>query len=366
MGRPGRIRTKEGQRVARHTVDDVRDHLLLATKVELSTIPPYLFAMYSIRDQESDAARLIASVVVEEMLHVCLVTNLLLAIGGEPDFGPNTMSTYPSLMAHHTPDLMLTLERCTPDLVRDTFMVIESPRAPMAPPEDDFYETLGQFYAALEGAIEKLGSSAQLFDRPQRHRQLADPSFYSPVKFDVEDSGGLMLIDSVETAERALEIIIDQGEGLSDHLWAAPAHQELTHYHKFKQISDGETPIGETWPVMANPSTVAFPESVRDLSNAFNALYGLTFLTMSDLFSGQHDQAERIGRLYTLMSGCLAPVARRLVQIPLGDGQHACPTFEWYRFTEDPWQETAGILERLGRSEPEMAKVAASVRSFCA
>lgn len=351
--------------MAKHTVEDVRAHLLLATKVELSTIPPYLFAMYSIKDQESDSARLIASVVVEEMLHVCLVTNLLLSIGGEPDFGAEMMSSYPGLMAHHTPDLMLTLARCTPELVRDTFMVIESPRAPLAPPEDDVYETLGQFYAALENAVEELDSSTTVFDNPQRHRQLADPSFYSPVKFDAEDSGGLMLIDSRETADRALEIIIDQGEGLSDHLWADPEHKELTHYHKFEQIADGLTPIGETWPVMTNPTTAAFPEPVGDLSDAFNALYGLTFATMDDLFSGEHDQTERIGRLYTLMLDCLAPVARTLVRTPIGDGLHACPTFESYRFAGDPWEETAAILESVTTSDNELAGVAERARSFC-
>jgi hypothetical protein len=350
--------------MAPQTVEDVRRHLLLATKVELSTIPPYLFAMYSIKDQESDAARLIASVVVEEMLHACLATNLLLAVGGEPDFGPDTIPSYPSLMAHHTPDLLLSLVRCTPELIRGAFMEIESPRAPGAPPEDDEYETLGQFYAALENAITNLDPSAQAFAEPQAHRQLADPSFYSPVKFDAEDSGGLMLIDSPATADHALEIIIDQGEGLSDHLWADPAHQELTHFHKFKQIADGASPIGHVWPVMSDPSTTAFPEFVRPLSNAFNALYSLIYITMGDLFSGKHDQGERIGRLYTLMSGVLPHVARQLVQTPVGDGQNACPTFEVYRFTSDPWSQAADLMEATAAAHPDLVGPAASVRGL--
>jgi hypothetical protein len=350
--------------MAHRKVEGLRDHLLLATKVELSTIPPYLFAMYSIKDQEADAARLIASVVVEEMLHACLVTNLLLAIGGEPDFGPNTIPSYPSLMAHHRPDLLLSLARCTPELVHDTFMAVESPRAPEAPPEDDNYETLGQFYAALENAIADLDPSTQVFDEPQANRQLADPSFYAPVKFDAEDSGGLMLVDSRAAADRALEIIIDQGEGLSDNLWADPAHQELTHYHKFKQIAEGVTPIGPTWPVMSDPSTASFPESVRPLSDTFNALYGLVYVTMGDIFSGEHDQGERVGRLYMVMSAALAPVARLLVQIPIGDDQNACPTFEAYRFNEDPWEQTAKMMEALATDHPELADAAASVGAF--
>jgi hypothetical protein len=346
------------------TVEDVREHLKLATKVELSTIPPYLFAMYSIKDQESDAARLIASVVVEEMLHACLVTNLLLAVGGEPDFGYQTIPTYPDLMAHHTPDLLLTLERCTPQLIQDTFMVIESPQAPGAPPEDDVYETLGQFYAALENAVTELPVTSNVFDDPQAHRQLADTSFYAPVKFDADDSGGLMLIDSRETAIQALEIIIDQGEGLKDHRWADPGHQELTHYYKFKQIADGVSPIGPVWPVMSNPTTAAFPESIRPLSDAFNALYGLIYITMGDLFSGGLDEGERIGRLYTLMLDGLSPVARRLVQTPINDTTNACPTFEIHRFTEDPWNETALLMEAIVPAHPELAAAAASVRSF--
>jgi hypothetical protein len=347
-----------------HTVEDVRDHLLLATSIELSTIPPYLFAMYSIKDQESDAARLIASVVVEEMLHACLVTNLLLAIGGEPDFGYDTIPTYPSLMAHHTPDLMLALGRCTPELVHDTFMAIESPQAPGAPPEDNVYETLGQFYAALENAVRGLAPETHVFEDPQAHRQLSDPSFYAPIKFDAEDSGGLILIDSADSADRALEIIIDQGEGLKDHRWADPSHQELTHFYKFKQIADGESPIGSVWPVMSSPTTAAFPESVRPLSNAFNALYGLVYVTLTDLFSGEHDQGERIGRLYTLMSDALAPVARKLVQISIGDGENACPTFEVYRFGGDPWEETAVLMAAAAAVYPNLEDASAMMRSF--
>ena len=131
------------------TIEELKSHLALATKVELSTIPPYLYAMYSIKDQDSVSAQLIASVVVEEMLHVCLTANLTLAIGGDPDFGYGAIPQYPCLMAHHSPDLILELKACTSDAVRETFMTIESPRAPGAAPEDDNYETLGQFYAAL-------------------------------------------------------------------------------------------------------------------------------------------------------------------------------------------------------------------------
>lgn len=350
--------------MAIETIEDLRSHIALATRVELSTIPPYLYAMYSIEDQQSEAARLIASVVVEEMLHVALTTNLLLAVGGEPYFGYDAIPTYPGLLAHHKPDLLLELRECTPELIEGTFMQIEKPRAPGAIPEDDDFETLGQFYAALESALDALAEGSDLFGDHQPERQLADPSWYGPVLFDAEDSGGLMLISDRPSANEALEIIIHQGEGVSDSRWADPAHQELTHFYKFQQLADGTTAIGRTWPTLDNPRTANFPETLRGVSNLFNALYGLLFVTMNDLFSGSQDQAVSIGRLYTLMSHCLAPTARYLVQQPVTNAATAGPTFEVYRFEADPYAETAVLAESVSRDHPELEEVVSRVSAL--
>ena len=142
----------------------------------MSTIPPYLYAAYSLKDQQSESRRLIASVVVEEMLHLALTTNLLLALGGTPDFGSGLMPRYPSLLAHHKPALRLELQRCTPEVIRNTFMAIERPRDPGSAAEADTYETLGQFYLALKEALHRLAADANLFANHQPDRQLADPS----------------------------------------------------------------------------------------------------------------------------------------------------------------------------------------------
>jgi len=243
-------------------------------------------------------------------------------------------------------------------------MVIESPRAPKALPEGDVYETLGQFYAALEEAVDRLDDEGNLFADCQADRQLSDASYYAPVKFDAEDSGGLMLVDDGSSADRALEIIIDQGEGLSDRKWADPSHQELTHFYKFEQIADGTSPIGSVWPVRTNPKTADFPDSVANLSDLFNALYGLMFVTMGDLFSGEHDQGEVIGRLYPLMTGCMAPTARALVQQRIGEGENAAPTFETYRFDGDPWQETSALADSIAQGYPELESVRSTIQAM--
>lgn len=119
------------------------------------------------------------------------------------------------------------------------------------------------------------------------------------------------------------------------------------------------------WPVRANPKSEEFPEPVAKLSRFFNALYGLTFVTMGDLFSGEHDQRVVIDRLYTLMSRCMTPIAGHLVQQPISNDEHAGPTFEIHRFGTDPWQETAAMAESIVGDYGELAGVLSTVKTLC-
>jgi hypothetical protein len=212
--------------------------------------------------------------------------------------------------------------------------------------------------------LDDLSEGADLFGHHQPERQMADRSWYGPVLFDADDSGGLMLIHDRPSADEALEVIIHQGEGVSDLRWADPAHQELTHFYKFRQIADGTTPIGRTWPVLDNPRTANLPETLRGVSDLFNALYGLVFVTMDGLFSGSSDQGALVGRLYTLMSHCLAPTARYLVRQPVTDARTAGPTFEVYRFEGDPYVETAALAAAVSRDHSELEEVASNVSAF--
>jgi len=340
------------------TAEDLRDHVALATSVELSTIPPYLYAMYSIRDQKSAPARLLASIAVEEMLHVCLTTNLLLSLGGEPDFASLRSPGYPHFLAHHRPELPLELKACSHDHVRGMFMAIERPRHAHDAPEDDDFETLGQFYASIEQALDRLAADGDLFAHPQRERQLSNPSFYGPVDFNASDSGGLMLVDDLASARSALEIVIHQGEGVAHHRWADAQHLELTHFAKLTQLATAS--IGPTWPVPDNPRTAAFPPDVQVVSRLFNAIYRLTLLTLDDLFSGI-DQSVGIGRLYALMEGGLARTARHLVTLPTGSGGTAGPTFEHYEFGDDPWGEVLALAQQTESAHPSLSGVATAL-----
>lgn len=348
-------------------IDDLaslRAHVALARKVEMSTIPPYLYAAYSIKDQSSDACRLIVSVAVEEMLHLALTTNLLLALGGDPDFGRDLMPAYPGTLAHHRPELPLDLRRCTREFVRDTFMAIERPEVRGAAPEPDDYQTLGQFYLALEEALHRLAADSDLFGNHQPDRQLSDPTLYGPVAFDAADSGGLLLIQDLESACRALEIIIDQGEGVGEDMWADPAHEELTHYFKFAQIADGTVPLGETWPVLDNPRAADLPAGTRPVADLFNAAYRILFMTMDGMFTPGTDQGRAAGRLYRVMSHCMTPIAQYLVTVPVDIDRTAGPTFEWYEFTGEPLAEITSLASAASVLHPALAPVVAALHSL--
>src|SRR5258708_19761086 len=67
-----------------------------ALELELATIPPYLVALLSIKlPANREAAELIRSVMVEEMLHLALVANVLNAVGGPPRLGPAVIPRFP-------------------------------------------------------------------------------------------------------------------------------------------------------------------------------------------------------------------------------------------------------------------------------
>lgn len=338
---------------------ELRSHVDTAIQIELATIPAYLYGMLSIEDQSSEPALLLRSIVVEEMLHAALTTNLLLALGGKPDYeSTRYIPTYPGLLPHHDPPLNVDLAPLTHQRLVDVFMRIEQPEVRGAPPEPDKYETLGQFYHAIEQGLESLSQTNNLFSEPQLEMQLSDKRFYRPVTYDAEDSGGLVEISNLETAIEAIEIIVHQGEGLSEERWADPEHQELTHYHKLLQIAEGNSPLGRILDVPTNPRTEDYPELLRPVSDLFNAVYRGMFLVMGRIFEGGDGQGRAVGVLYVLMADILSQLGRFLVGQSLPTNGVAAPTFEVYEFESDQRVDEILVLARSCANDyPKLSSV---------
>src|SRR6201999_4395779 len=125
------------------------------------TIPPYLYALYSLEHGGNDEiAHLLSGVVAEEMAHLALAANVLNAIAGHPAINdPALLPGYPGPLPGGVDDsLRVPLRPFSLDLVRDTFMVIEHPDHPIdedepPPPET----TIGAFYTKISQSLGGLG-----------------------------------------------------------------------------------------------------------------------------------------------------------------------------------------------------------------
>ena len=110
--------------------DAVLTALQQAIELEHSTIPPYMYALYSIVPGRNEAiAGIIESIVIEEMLHFVLASNVLNALGGSPVLDkPDFIPSYPGpLPGSVETGLSVGLEPCSLDLVTNVFMEIEQP-----------------------------------------------------------------------------------------------------------------------------------------------------------------------------------------------------------------------------------------------
>lgn len=310
-----------------------------AIELEHSTIPPYLTAMFSLKPGTNDnIARLIRSIVVQEMLHMTIAGNILIAIGGSPSI--NTASFVP----HYPGPLPLSIggsgfvvgiEPFSKPLVQNVFMTIEEPEHPIpviafaAGPLPEF-ATIGEFYAALK---EKLaGFPDSIYGHVDRQ---VLQWFSAHMLFPITDG---------TSAARAIDIIVDQGEGTSTDPFQSPGNP--AHYYKFGEIFYGRTivktaggfayagdpvpfdPAG-VYPMRPNPKIHYFEPgtTARIKIEQFSYAYSSLLNALHIAFNGQPAQINTaIGLMYGLKM-----IAVSLMQTPLGDGSNmtAGPSFEY-------------------------------------
>ena len=142
------------------TLESLRERLQWAIELEHFTLPPYLCALYSLDAvRNPEAAKAVASVLVEEMLHMTLAANLLNAIGGRPQLDtPQMLQVYPRCLPHGVclphgdRSFEVPLLPFGPEAL-DVFLKIEQPATRGDQPESDRYETIGQFYEAVRDGL---------------------------------------------------------------------------------------------------------------------------------------------------------------------------------------------------------------------
>src|SRR5690606_34480716 len=103
--------------------------------LEHSTIPPYLTALFSLAPNSNvEIRQCLHAIVVQEMAHMTIVGNILVAIGGAPAINtPDFIPEYPGKlpMGIGGSGFVVPIRRFSKQLLRDVFMVIEEPETPI-------------------------------------------------------------------------------------------------------------------------------------------------------------------------------------------------------------------------------------------
>jgi hypothetical protein len=324
-----------------------------ALELEHATMPPYLYAWFSLGNKNRPVANILRGVVEEEMLHMLLAGNILKAIGGSPriafkEFVPNYPGHLPGTVAG---DLEVPLKPYSPQLVEKIFMRIELP----------------------ENVLEFKILRAELVAKPAR----TIGEFYRRIRKTFEDKGDKLIVDktgtlqpatgqfgaeqrvrSAKEAIAAIDLIVEQGEGTETdpHFPDGddqPDNDELAHYYRFAELVRGrlkrnpnatpQTPPQDRYvydssdriefdpslvlPLPDNPVPGLYPAgSPAEAGNmAFNRLYTKVLQQLHEAFNGTPDRLkDAIGTMQDMRTAAL-----QLVALPIDGGLHAAPTFSY-------------------------------------
>lgn len=329
------------------SVEDIRTALQAAVELEHATIPPYLYAVFSLQPDPDPVApkanpnagiqALISSVVAEEMAHMALACNILNAIGGSPVIAsPRFVPPYPG----HLPggvdsSLVVPLEPFSIDLVERVFMSIEEPEGEPVAREVVAAGTIGQFYNAILAQIEDAGPA--IFTGDERLQASGSPA-----------AAEVIPVRGVDDARLAIETIVEQGEGTSTSPFDLEG--QYAHYYRFGEIAHGRTlvkvenppPGGKPYaytgdpipfdasavlPLKPNPKRIGYDEGSqqRRACDSFNYTYTTLLKSLHSTFNGQPGElGAAIGLMESMWEQALS-----LIQLEAGGGKRAGPTFEW-------------------------------------
>jgi hypothetical protein len=332
---------------------ELRNHLQIAIEVELATIPIYLFTYYSIDRTPASfpdsalsrfadqAGAVIMSVAVEEMLHMSLGSNILYALGTQPELYLRSPSPYPTNLPGHeklgpnAKPMSIPLAKLSLEQIWH-FLEIEYPAKSDAPPEGANWETIGQVYSYIRCIICSRHIKDDDFCRGKRNRQIQPTNYssnnidtvYPEASFDMtcpvptpkpgsaakvarfsnrDDShaGGheLITIDSKKRALQAIQTIEDQGEGFDPSKFDDPSDQEDSHYYKFLTLQSqlvGYDPADERLPRLPKPPRPAKRQYGNDELRAI--LFDFPDNPVAAAYpAGRRDVADLVSGLYQYM-----------------------------------------------------------------
>ena len=329
--------------------------LCQAAELEHGLMCEYLYAAFSLNsspgpglrsDQHAAIKRwrqVIFTIAREEMLHWAMVQNLLTAVGSAPYVSrphmPHQARGYPPgvqvrLLAFGEAALQhfVYLERPEGMQGADAagFEPAGAPPPPMRAeeviPRGQDFATVGHLYRSIERGFthlaDKLGDD-RLFIGPA-FQQAGETAFGWP---------DLRPITGVPGANRAIECIVEQGEGARGD-WANAHYGRflamLNEYRAMRQEDPGFEPAH---PVVAaatrgvegiEPDAYISDPATGGCSDLFNAVYELLLQMIARYFAFGHETPEQRQALADaavgLMFGAIKPLGLLLARLPVGPG----------------------------------------------
>jgi hypothetical protein len=298
---------------------EIDEHLQQALDLELWTIPLYLSALYSIKGLNQlrqkdfpNAAKLIISVVVQEMLHLELVCNISNALGYSPKFKAPIYDPalgipfiHPEL--NHLPEELRGFRVEVNNLNSNSlklFAAIEFPHleANYNWETKEQYLSIAEFYAALRTAIDHHWDDMYVGHENNKKQKKTFSEYGGSHGFS-------QTVHSRENADMAIEAIIEQGEGAhADHVpedfqphipknveeHASWFHGDWSHYDKFNYLIHHPEMVPE---VYKENEEKDHPELQEKLSNYFNRV----LLEMEHGFNSEGEQMSE--SFWSVMTG---------------------------------------------------------------
>lgn len=319
-----------------NSVGDAYIALQTAIQIEFGTLPPYLYALYSIRPGTNVAsAERIKSIAMQEMVHFCLDCNILNAIGGSPVIArAGVVPTYPGWLPGHVGGAPIHLYPFSPDAIQQG-MDIETPEDPIEFPalaaEAAPTITIGEYYARLDTFLATLPADVW---QPNRN-QITDSQYFV---------GNLFAVNSYEDAHRAISDIVSEGEGTSND--PLDFQGEVAHYYRFEEIArnqvltKADNPVGYAWgaplgvdygsayPAIPDPGSYDFSgdPAARAAQDACNAAYTTMLLELERAVNGE---SGRLGIAIRAMFDLRMAAIKALSTPLVGSTSVAGPAFQF-------------------------------------
>jgi hypothetical protein len=340
--------------------------------------------------------RTVSRVATQEMLHLALVQNLLSSIGAAPHMSrPNL----PAPAGHYPAGVTLSLLPFGEAALRH-FMYLERPEGmqvddaaglaalersipaieagEIVPRLQDF-ATIGHLYRSIEEGFRHLAEKygmQRLFCGPPR-AQATTANFGWPE---------LVAVVDLESAQTALDTIIEQGEGPRGNWRDAHFGQFVTILDEYLEMRNLDPTFEATRPVLpanvrpterGTPVPLITDRTTARCTDLFNVSYEVLLQVLQRYFAHTEETDLQLAVLADvsvgLMFSAIKPLGQLITRLPVGPdhpGMTAGPSFELFYETDYvlPHQAAAWLLleERLRETEVFCLRIGAEAQHLAA